>query len=81
MKKILLFAIASLICSCQTYIYDSHNTPKSDSHNTPKSSIHIGNYHVGYEFKYNGHKYLEFNHKTAHGATIIHDPDCECNKK
>jgi hypothetical protein len=71
--KLLLTTIVIMLCSCQTDI--------DDPHNTLKSPISIGNYHVGYEFKYNGHKYLEFNHKTAHGATIIHDPDCECNKK
>lgn len=32
-----------------------------------------------YTFKYKGHSYIAF--RSSNNGGIIHDPDCECNKK
>ena len=67
MKKILLFASAALICSCQP--------PDTTTAHEAKFSDHA----LAHKFEFDGHKYITFKYHNFVGATTIHDPDCECN--
>ena len=69
MKKILLFAIAVMLCSCQHP--DTSIAKPIDSGTAP----------IAHRFTFEGHSYIGFKYVKVYGATIIHDPDCECNKK
>ena len=67
--KVLLTIIAAMLCSCQQR--DTSTAKPVES----KSKL------IAHRFTFEGHSYIGFKYVKVYGVTIIHDPDCECNKK
>lgn len=67
--KLLLTTIAIMLCSCQQP--DSSTAKSIESKTTP----------IAHRFTFEGHSYIGFKYTKVYGVTIIHDPDCKCNKK
>ena len=67
--KLLLTTIVIMLCSCQQP--DTSIAKPIDSDTAP----------IAHRFTFEGHSYIGFKYVKVYGVTIIHDPDCECNKK
>lgn len=67
--KILLTTIVIMLCSCQQ---PDASTAKPIESKTPP---------IAHRFTFDGHSYIGFKSVRVYGVTIIHDPDCKCNKK
>jgi hypothetical protein len=67
--KILLTTIVIMLCSCQQP--DTSTARPIDSNVPP----------IAHRFTFEGHSYIGFKYERTYSITIIHDPDCECNKK
>lgn len=67
--KILLTTIVIMFSSCQ--VPDTSKAKPVESKIPP----------IAHRFTFDGHSYISFKYKTVYGVTIIHDPDCVCNKK
>ena len=68
-RKILLTTIVIMLCSCQQP--DASTAKPIERINQP----------VAHKFTFEGHSYIGFKYVNVYGVTIIHDPDCKCNKK
>ena len=66
--KIFFIPIAAILCSCQQ---------PDASTATP---IEPYTYPIAHRFTFEGHSYIGFKYVNTYGNTIIHDPDCKCNK-
>ena len=67
--KILLTTIVIMLCSCQ----------RPDT--STAKPVGAGSAPIAHRFIFEGHSYIGFKYRHVHGCTIIHDPDCKCNKK
>ena len=67
--RILLTTIVIMFSSCQE---PDTSTAKPIESETPP---------IAHRFTFEGHSYIGFKYVHVYGVTIIHDPDCECNKK
>ena len=67
--KILLTTIVIMFSSCQK---PDTSTAKPIESDTPP---------IAHRFTFEGHSYIGFKYVHAYSVTIIHDPDCKCNKK
>lgn len=67
--KILLTTVVIMFSSCQQP--DTSTAKPVDSDVPP----------IAHRFTFEGHSYIGFKYTRVYGVTIIHDPDCECNKK
>lgn len=67
--KILLTTIVILFSSCQQ---PDTSTAKPTE---------IGTQPIAHRFTFEGHSYIGFKYTNVYGVTIIHAPDCKCNKK
>lgn len=67
--KTFFIPIAAMLCSCQQP--DTSIAKPVDSNVPP----------IAHRFTFEGHSYIGFKYTKVYGVTIIHDPDCKCNKK
>lgn len=67
--KILLTTIVIMFSSCQ--VPDTSKAKPIESKTPP----------TAHRFTFDGHSYISFKYVRMYGVTIIHDPDCVCNKK
>ena len=67
--KILLTTIVITLCGCQ------------HPDTTTAKPIESGTLPIAHRFTFEGHSYIGFKYRNVYGITIMHDPDCECNKK
>lgn len=76
MKKILLTIFMVLFTSaCVSNSNDSNNINNIDYAHLTKRDIKV------VKFNYNNHQYLYFiPYNTLTEASVVHDPDCPCNK-
>lgn len=67
--KLLLTTIVIMLCSCQQ---PDTSIAKPIASNVPP---------IAHRFTFDEHSYIGFKYVKTYSITIIHDPDCECNKK
>lgn len=67
--KILLTTIVIIFSSCQ--VPDTSKAKPIESITPP----------TAHRFTFDGHSYISFKYVKRYSITIIHDPDCVCNKK
>lgn len=68
--KILLTTIVIMFSSCQV--------PDTSKAKLIEKNI---THPTAHRFTFDGHSYISFKYTTKYSMTIIHDPDCICNKK
>lgn len=82
MKKLFVLSILGLI-SCAPINNEKNNSTINDTVEVPLLNG-IGNDKIAIDiikFKYNNHHYIYFRpYMSLNASTIVHDPDCPCNK-